>query len=142
MKNCLIFPIISLFLLESCSNRFILRKTYMIGEENISSRVNEYNIKSKTITIKTINSTKVKSFILKQKDYKFFYETLKNVGVSNNFCWTSIENYPKYSYKYEIIFNEKRIMSNCTAKPVKYEIYDSFNKIIDSINKINKQSLL
>lgn len=139
MKNRLIFVLLSLVLLMSCSPNIILRKTYSKGDENIPTWVREYNLKSKTITSKAIDLTEVKSFELRRKDYRYFHQTLKEAEITNNFCWNFTNDDPNYTLRYEIILDVKKSMPTCAASPINQEIYESYVKITDSLNKLSNQ---
>lgn len=135
MKNYFFFLSGYLLFFTSCTKQLILRKSYFKGKENTVNRVYEYNLKANTVSFKTDSDIEVKKIFLNHKDYKFIYSMLNKAGIKSNYCWTSNVTYPKYSFKYEIIFDERKKMSQCTTQTVKYEIYDSFNKVADTIRK-------
>lgn len=135
MKNCFLFVLPVIFTLTSCNNKFILRKTYYTGKENIMSQLTEIDTKKKNVFVRTKDSTETKSVMISNREHKLFNEIIKNAGITENFCWVSAGKFPEYSYKYEIILDRKKDNNNCTLKPVRYNVYEAFVEISDIIKK-------
>lgn len=128
-------PIFLLLLLCSCGPNIILKTSYYSGTDKKPTRFYEYNLKSKKLTKIDNKITAVQIFKLKNADRKFIKKSLNNVGIDNNFCWISNSTSPKYYYKYEIILGEKSESENCVSTPIKYEIFEAFHTIKDTIRK-------
>lgn len=136
MKKKFLISLIAIWSLYNCdSSKIIVKSSYYEGKSNELKRYNEYNTKSKKI-ITIINGVKTeKKISLKPADKKYFKSLVSKLKLNNNFCFKSLNTYPEYIYKYEIILNEKEIMPECEIKPVNNIFYETYNSIKDTIKK-------
>lgn len=125
-----------LILIGCNSNNIILKTSYYEGAKNDLKRSYKYDTKNKTFTSEIDGIVTIKNFKMKKKEKLDFIKRFNSVNIHDNYCWKSLETLPEYSWKYEIVFNKKKQMPKCVEMP-KYEIYQTYNALKDTIKKKN-----
>ncbi len=121
------------FLLCSCKPKIILKTSFFEGENKDVKRLYEYNTKEKLLTKIENGKKTIQKLYLKNTDKKFIRNNLNKIKIKENFCWISNGTLPDYYYKYEIIFDENGNNAECIDKPIKYEIFETYNAIKDTL---------
>lgn len=122
-------------ILIGCNSKNIIQKTsYFEGSENNLKHYDEYKTRTRTLISEIDGVVTVKNFRMKNGEKLKFLNTLKALNINDNYCWVSLESLPEYSWKYEIILNEKEPLPKCIQKP-KYEVFEAYRVLTDTIKE-------
>ncbi|MBU8884062.1 hypothetical protein KSK37_13285 [Kaistella sp. DKR-2] len=122
-------------ILIGCNSKNIIQKTsYLEGSENNLKHYDEYKTRTRTLISEIDGVVTVKNFRMKNGEKLKFLNTLKALNINDNYCWVSLESLPEYSWKYEIILNEKEPLPKCIQKP-KYEVFEAYRVLTDTIKE-------